>query len=228
MGTSSDHPGGGGTAWAKARSSGRDWASAGGGSGPGLIRLVADAAAALGGHESSAATAAAGPALARIGGLAAGPNDQSLASTLRERGIDLTDRPPHEVHAALVDYIAGDPEDRDSDLVRAAADEAVAEALEDADDLDSLVLDEAATERMMTTFVTEWLTRLISRDLGPALIDQNPHEAEQRSAEIREYIAERLANLLADRSILDIDWSSTAGDNEAQRILADAREVFVE
>jgi hypothetical protein len=229
VGTSSDHPGGSGKAWNKARTSGREWASSGGGSGPGLIGLVANAAAALAGYEGAAATRAAAPGVTRIGGLASGPPDQTLNDALRRNGLDdLIGRPPQEVHAALVDFIAGDPEDRDADLVRQAADEAVAELLETADDLEAIVVDEAAGERMMLRFLTEWLTRLITRELGTALLDQNAREAEQRSAEIREYIAERLAALIERTPIADIDWNNTESNTEARRILDGAREVFDE
>jgi hypothetical protein len=232
MGTSSDHTGGNSAAWSKARASGRDWASAGGGAGGGLARVVADAAAALAGYEGTSARAAATPALARIGSLAGGPGapaGETLNEALRRNGLDdLTGRPPAEVHAALVDFIAGDPEDRDADLVRAAADEAVAEVLESAEDLDAIVIDEEAASRMMKRFVAEWLTRLITRELGTALVDQNPNEAERRSAEIREYVSERLADLTTDQPITSIDWSSPTGTDESRRILAGAREVFAE
>lgn len=229
MGTSSDHSGGSGQAWNKTRTSGREWASQGGGSGPGLVRLVADAAAALAGYEGSSAATAAVPGISRIGGLASGPPDQNLNDALRRNGLDdLIGRPPDEVHAALVDFIAGDPGDRDADLVRQAADEAVAELLETAEDLDAIVVDAAAGERMMLRFITEWLTRLITRELGTTLVDQNAREAEQRSAEIREYIAERLAALGERTAIADIDWNGPDGDVESRRILNGAREVFEE
>lgn len=230
MGTSADHPGGSGTAWNKARASGREWANQGGGSGPGLVRLVANAAAALaGGYEGTAATNAAAPGVSRIGGLASGPPDQTLNDALRRNGLDdLIGRPLAEVHAALVNFIAGDPEGRDADLVRQAADEAVAELLETSDDLDALVVDVAAGERMMLRFLTEWLTRLITRELSTALLDANARAHEARSAEIREYIAERLAALTERTPIADIDWNSADGNTEARRILNGAREVFEE
>ncbi|MBF4161023.1 hypothetical protein [Nocardioides acrostichi] len=229
MGTSSDHSGGVGAAWQKARKSGRDWANAGGGSGPGLVKLVADAAAALAGYEGTSAARAAAPGLARIGGLAAGPPDQNLNDAFRREGLDdLVGRPLEEVHAALVDYIAGDPEDRDADLVRSAADEAVTEVLESADDLDNIVIDQATAERMMQRYLTEWLTRLITRELSTAITDPNPHEAERRSSEIREYVTERLANVIADRAITSIDWAGPDGAREARQILDGAREVFAE
>lgn len=229
MGTSSDHSGGTSQAWSKARTSGRDWASSGGGQGPGLARVVADAAAALAGYEGTSAVNAAAPAMSRLGDLATGPSDQNLSDALRRHGLDdLTGRPPDEVHAALVDYIAGDPKDRDADLVRAAADEAVAQVLETADDLDAIVIDQAAAERMMQAFLVEWLTRLINRELGTALTDQNPAEAEQRSREIREYVSESIATSLEERPITAIDWSSGGADGEARRILISAREVFAD
>ena len=176
----------------------------------------------VGGHRSR-------PGLARIGGLAAGPTEQNFNDALRREGLDsLVGRPLDEIHAALVDYIAGDPEDRDADLVRSAADEAVTEILESAEDLDDLVIDQATAERMMQRYLIEWLTRLITRELSTAITDQNPHRAEQRSAEIREYVTERLANVIADRAIASIDWAGPDGTREARDILDGAREVFAD
>lgn len=232
MGTSSDHSGGSGTAWNAARASGRNWAEAGGGQGPGLVRLVTDAITALAGYEGASASAAAAPALARIGGLASGPGTppgETLNQALVRNGLDdLTGRPPADIHAALVDFIAGEPDDRDAALIRDAADEAVADLLDNAADLDALVIDADTAERIALRFLSEWLTRLITRELGTTLVDVSAAQAEQRSAEIRDYVTERLTTLRVTQPLASIDWRTADGTAQARAIVDGAREVFAE
>jgi hypothetical protein len=232
MGTSSDHPGGSGGSWTKARNSARNWAGSGGGSGPGLALLVANAAGALTGHAAAAAPTAAARPLARIGGLGGGPGappGETLNQSLVRNGLEnLAGKSPTELHGILVDFIAGDPQDRDADLVRDAADEAVGDLLDDADDLDNLVIDPAVAAQMMQRFVTGWLTRLIVRELGTVLTDANPHAQGQRVAEIRDYIFERVASVTDSLKLGEVDWSGPEGTSRARRILDDAREVFDE
>src|SRR4051812_32905564 len=123
MGTSSDHRGGVGAAWSRARTTATQWSEAGGGpAGPGVAAVVGQAVAALG-ASAAAAVATAAPALARLGGLtAAASGPGGLGPALVERGLgDLLGKPALELRAALIDYLAGDPVSRDDQLVRLAA-----------------------------------------------------------------------------------------------------------
>jgi hypothetical protein len=229
VGTSSDQPGGAGSGWTRARSTAASWAGSGGGSsGPGVAAVVAEAVAALAGAAAGGAVSAAVPALARLGGLAAdagGPG--GLPGALADRGLgDLLGKPPLEVHAALVDVIAGDPVTRDDHLARLAAEQAVAQLLDTADDLDALVVDETAAERLLETFIAEWLARLVLRELGTATVDPAPAAHEERSRDIRDYISSRMRHMLRDRRVRDLDWSGPYGQAVAAELLRGARDVF--
>jgi len=226
MGTSSDHSGGNSNAWNKARNSGRNWASSGGGDGTGLVKLLADVAAALTGYEGHVAANAATPALARLGDLSQGPTRDALVEVMQQRGKDLTECTLGEIHEALVDYLAGEPEDRDADLTRFAADQTVTELLDQADDIDNIIITEATAERLLSTFICEWLTRLIVRELGTAIVEASPAESQQRVTEIHDYIAARLGATIGGRSLAGMDWKTDAGRQTAFEILSGAREVF--
>lgn len=226
MGTSSDHSGGNSNAWNRARNSGRNWASAGGGDGAGLVKLLADVAAALSGYEGRVAANASSPALARLGDLSQGPTRDVLAEVMRQRGKDLTDCTLQEVHEALVDYLAGEPEDRDADLTRFAADQTVTELLDQTDDIDNVVITDATAERLLSTFVCEWLTRLIVRELGTSIIEANPADSQHRVSEIQQYVSARLGAAMRGRAFSGVDWRSDTGRQTAFEILNGAREVF--
>lgn len=230
MGTSSDHRGGLGPAWSRARSQAGAWAAAGGGDGAGgVASVVAGAARALAGALTPAAAAPA-ESLARLGGLAAASSGPGgLPRALEDHGLaDLIGRPPAEVQAALVDFLAGDPTSRDADAVRLAAEQVVAQLMEDAADLDAIVVDEERAEHLLETFLAAWLARLILRELGTSLVDPSPAAAEERSQEVREYIAARLRFLLKDRRVTQIDWASPPGQQIARETIRGAMEVFRE
>lgn len=228
MGTSSDHRGGNGPGWSRARSAAGSWASSGGGAG--VAAVVGAAARALGGSLALSATTPPAEALARLGSLAAASaRAGGLPAALAERGLGhLVGRSPRDVQAALVEFLAGEPVSRDSEAVRLAAEQVVAELMEDAEDLEAIVVDEARAERLLAAFLAAWLSRLILRELGTSLSDPSPAAAEARSQEVRDYVAARLRYLMADRRVTQIDWTSPEGEQVARQTVLGAIEIFRE
>jgi hypothetical protein len=131
-----------------------------------------------------------------------------------------------EVRDGLVDWLAGEPTSREASDLRHAADEAVGKLLDEADDLDAIVLDDAGSADLMETFLAAWLTRAIVRDLGKALTEGPAVETAQRIAEIREFVAARLASLLDGRPISRMDWVGTSGDQIAAQTIGEALAIF--
>ncbi len=232
MGTSSDHRGGSGGAWSRAQGIASDWAGKGGGSaGDGVAGVVGAAAqalaAALGGASAVALQEAAG-ATARLGGLASVASREGIPEALRQSGLgDLIGKSNLDVQEGLIDFLAGDdPTSRDDDAIRHAAEEAANAFTEQAEDLNQIVLDEERALRLLEVFLAAWLTRMISRQLGTALTEATPAQAEARSREIREYIGVRLDQLLAGRPLLSVDWSGPEGRSLATQAIRDALDVF--
>lgn len=225
MGTSSSHPGGSGGAWSAARGTAGAWSA--GNPSVDVARVVAQAVAALAQALAAAPPATAQSAVARLGGLAAGTAQGGLPAALAGQGLGhLVGRPPDEVRAALVDWLAGSPDSRDADAVRLAAEQAVSDLMESAADLDDIVVDEARAERLIEAFVAAWLARVICRELAGALVDTAPAAHEARAAEIREYVAARLEHLLAGRAVTSIAWNGPEGRDVAARTVRGALDIF--
>lgn len=232
MGTSSDHKGGSGGAWSRAQSIAGDWSGkGGGGAGDGVAGVVAAAAGALAaaaGGASALALQQAAAATARLAGLASVAATDGVPEALRRYGLDsLIGKPSFDVQEGLIEFLAGsDPISREDDAIRHAAEEAANAFTEQAEDLEQIVVDEERALRLLETFLAAWLTRMINVQLGTALTEASPAQAEARSREIRDYVGVRLDQLLAGRPLLTVDWNNAEGRQLAAQAIQDALEVF--
>lgn len=223
MGTSASNSGGSGGAWTGFKRNASSFARHGGSDR--AAKTLAGFVAAMGGTAAVVASAAVGARTGQSLGqfLVASSRPNGIANGLKVMGFNhLIGEDRYTVLVELLDAFAGSG----SDLERQAARSALLDVLdallpEDTTmSLETTVLDEAS----VTEYLYRYITALIYNKAIPIIDErltrlENPNLAQQRDAELRDYIDALVRLNTYTSSPLDIDWQSQQGRDFIDGIL---------
>lgn len=229
MGTSTDFSGGRGGAWTGYKRAATAFAKNGGRERAGIV--LARHVATLGGSAGAVGSASTGRGAAqRLGGVLASIAGEGLGPTLDAYGLGhLVGRERFEVLDGLIDAIAGDGDDLESQAARSAAVDVVDELLPDENDPDLAA--GALSEDQVRELLVRYIAAYIYNRAAPVIEERlnrlgDPAQALARDIEIRDYVRSIVELRLADTDTLSIDWQGQAGASVVQRILNGTYEMI--